>query len=80
MAKNALVKLANETKTDRLDGTSVGLFGLTLTGKSTMLNARLGQSVSTGVGETTTEIKAYKGTNKLKFICPMSLRHYSNHS
>jgi small GTP-binding protein len=46
-----------------LEGSNVGLFGLTSTGKSTMLNALLGQKVAdTGVGETTTKITPYKGT------------------
>ena len=47
-----------------MDGRNIGLFGLTSTGKSTMLNALLGQKLAeTGVGETTTKIKSYPGTN-----------------
>ncbi|CAF4203316.1 unnamed protein product [Rotaria sp. Silwood2] len=49
-----------------MEGINIGLFGLTSTGKSTMLNALLGQKVAdTGVGETTTKIKPYNGT---KFV------------
>ncbi|CAF3664869.1 unnamed protein product [Rotaria sp. Silwood1] len=46
-----------------MEGFNVGLFGLTSTGKSTMLNALLNQQVAdTGVGETTTKITPYNGT------------------
>ena len=62
-AKKVLIELAQETAPAKMEGFNVALFGLTSTGKSTMLNALLGQSLAaTGVGETTQEIKAYPGT------------------
>ena len=62
-ARKALVHLAQETAPAKLSGFNVALFGLTSTGKSTMLNALLGQNLAeTGVGETTQKIKAYPGT------------------
>jgi small GTP-binding protein len=43
---------------------NVGLFGVTSTGKSTMLNTLLGRKAAeTGVGGTTAELTPYKGTN-----------------
>lgn len=61
-AKQEIIELAAQTAPAKLDGFNVALFGLTSTGKSTMLNALLGQEVAeTGVGETTTKIKAYPG-------------------
>jgi small GTP-binding protein len=57
-----LLELARLTPPVPLEG-NIGLFGSTSTGKSTMLNALLGQKIAaTGVGETTKEIKAYPGT------------------
>ena len=56
------IELARLTPPMPLQGNNIGLFGSTSTGKSTMLNAILGQRLAeTGVGETTTEIKAYPG-------------------
>ena len=46
-----------------MHGINIALFGQTSTGKSTMLNALLGKDLAeTGLGETTTKIKAYPGT------------------
>ena len=46
-----------------MHGMNIGLFGVTSTGKSTMVNALLGRNLAeTGCGETTTKIKAYPGT------------------
>lgn len=46
----------------RLSGNNIGIFGLTSTGKSTLVNSLLGrQAAQTGAGETTTEIKRYRG-------------------
>ena len=62
-AKKVLIDLAQQTAPAKLQGVNVALFGQTSTGKSTMLNALLGQNLAeTGVGETTTKIKAYPGT------------------
>ncbi|CAF0879120.1 unnamed protein product [Didymodactylos carnosus] len=58
-----LIELAPLTPPLPLKGNNIGLFGSTFTGKSTMLNALLDQNVApTGVGEITTEIKAYQGS------------------
>ncbi|CAF1358069.1 unnamed protein product [Rotaria sp. Silwood1] len=65
-AMKVFIELARLTEPIPLDGINIGLFGLTSTGKSTMLNALLGQKVADiGVGETTTKITSYNGT---KFI------------
>lgn len=62
-AKKVLVQLAQQTAPAKMDGVNIALFGLTSTGKSTMLNVLLGTKVAeTGAGETTTKIKAYPGT------------------
>ena len=62
-AKKVLVELAQKTAPAKMEGKNVALFGQTSTGKSTMLNALLGQNLAeTGVGETTMKIKAYPGT------------------
>ena len=62
-AKKVLIDLAQQTAPVKMEGLNVALFGQTSTGKSTMLNALLGQNLAeTGVGETTTKIKAYPGT------------------
>ena len=62
-AKKVLIELAQQTAPAKLEGVNVALFGQTSTGKSTMLNALLGQNLAeTGVGETTMKIKAYPGT------------------
>ena len=56
------IELARLTPPMLLEGNNIGLFGSTSTGKSTMLNAILGQNLAeTGIGETTQEIKAYPG-------------------
>ena len=61
-AKKMVIELAQQTAPAKLDGFNVALFGLTSTGKSTMLNALLGQNLAEiGVGETTVKIKAYPG-------------------
>jgi len=62
-AMKVLIELARLTEPIPLEGINIGLFGSTSTGKSTMLNALLGQKVAeTGVGETTTKITPYSGT------------------
>jgi GTP-binding protein EngB required for normal cell division len=62
-AKIALIKLAQEAQPITMVGINIGLFGITSTGKSTMLNSLLGQKVAeTGVSETTTKITPYPGT------------------
>ncbi|CAF1180184.1 unnamed protein product [Rotaria sp. Silwood1] len=62
-AMKVFIELARLTEPMPLEGINIGLFGLTSTGKSTMLNALLDQKVAdTGVGETTTIITPYNGT------------------
>ncbi|CAF3885887.1 unnamed protein product [Rotaria sp. Silwood1] len=62
-AKEVLVNLTQATRPAPLEGINIGFFGLTSTGKSTMLNSLLGQNVAdTGVGETTTKVTPYSGT------------------
>ncbi|CAF0860771.1 unnamed protein product [Adineta steineri] len=65
-SKIALVTLAKEAEAAPLVGLNIGFFGLTSTGKSTMLNSMFGKKVAeTGYGETTTKITKYAGN---KFI------------
>ena len=60
--KNTLIQLAQQTKPSALEGYNIGLFGITSTGKSTMLNSLLDrEAAETGPGETTTEVKSYPG-------------------
>jgi predicted GTPase len=60
--KRNLAKLARRTKTIKREGKNIGMFGMTSTGKSTMVNSLLGKKVAdTGVGETTKEITPYQG-------------------
>ncbi|CAF1586607.1 unnamed protein product [Rotaria magnacalcarata] len=58
----ALVKLATQTTPLQMQGRNIGFFGLTSTGKSTMINKLLDREVAkTGAGETTTKIEPYDG-------------------
>jgi GTP-binding protein EngB required for normal cell division len=60
-AKEALIRLAKNAKPIGMEGNNIAFFGLTATGKSTMLNKLYGQNVAeTGIGETTGNIKSYK--------------------
>ena len=55
-----LMELVKLTDPMPMEGFNIGLFGITSTGKSTLLNAILGSQVAeTGAGETTTKIKPY---------------------
>ncbi|CAF4319103.1 unnamed protein product [Rotaria sp. Silwood2] len=59
-AKEALIHLAKQAKPIRMEGKNVALFGLTSTGKSTLLNNLIGEKrAATGIGETTVTIKSY---------------------
>jgi small GTP-binding protein len=58
----ALVRLATETAPLQMQGRNFGFFGLTSTGKSTIINKLVGKSVAeVGAGETTTKIQPYEG-------------------
>jgi len=62
---DALVDLAKRTPAAPLEGHNVGFFGHTSSGKSTLLNALLGQQVAAvGHGETTLEMKPYQGVGQ----------------
>ncbi|CAF2877382.1 unnamed protein product, partial [Rotaria sp. Silwood2] len=70
-AKEALVQLAQQAKPIGMTGNNVALFGLTSTGKSTMLNSLLGEKkAATGVGETTLEVASYAGRNFVLWDIP----------
>lgn len=58
----ALIKLAEGIEPSPLHNRSFGFFGLTSTGKSTIVNKLIGMEVAeVGAGETTTEIQSYEG-------------------
>ncbi|CAF1478363.1 unnamed protein product, partial [Rotaria sordida] len=62
-AKKALVDLARRATPIEMNGNNIGIFGLTSTGKSTLLNSLLGEKkAETGAGETTTQITPYPST------------------
>ena len=61
-ASQALLTLASNTQPFQLTGLTHGFFGLTSTGKSTMINQLIGHNLAeTGAGETTKEIQPYEG-------------------
>lgn len=61
---SALIQLAQKTEPIKLEGRSFGFFGVTSSGKSTIINSLLGQKVTeVGAGETTTKIAKYPGEN-----------------
>lgn len=58
----ALVKLAQQTEPLQMVGKNFGFFGITSTGKSTIINQILGRNVAeVGACETTKEIQPYDG-------------------
>jgi GTP-binding protein EngB required for normal cell division len=66
-----LIDLAKKAAPIVMVGNNVALFGLTSTGKSTMLNALLGKKeADTGVGETTIKMKSYPGTGFVLWDIP----------
>lgn len=59
-----LIELARETEPTTLPGNNFAFFGLTSTGKSTIINSMLGQNVAeTGYGEVTKQTQLYPGSN-----------------
>ncbi|CAF1002205.1 unnamed protein product [Rotaria sp. Silwood1] len=63
-AAQTLVKLASNTKPLRLGGRAFGFFGLTSTGKSSIINKLLGYDLAKiDARETTKEIQPYEGQN-----------------
>ncbi|CAF4527481.1 unnamed protein product, partial [Rotaria sp. Silwood2] len=70
-AKEALIQLAKQAKPIGMEGNNIALFGLTSTGKSTMLNSLLGEKkAATGVGETTVEVASYPGRDFILWDIP----------
>jgi GTP-binding protein EngB required for normal cell division len=70
-AAEILVKLAANAPPYRLGGLVFGFFGLTSTGKSTMINKLIGFDIAeTGAGETTKEIRPYDGQRFRLFDIP----------
>ncbi|CAF0816130.1 unnamed protein product [Adineta ricciae] len=70
-ALKTLIELAKLTEALPMEGNNIGLFGLTSTGKSTMLNTLIGKDVAeTGAGETTTTITPYKGAEFILWDIP----------
>lgn len=62
LQENPVVSAARQTPVRALQGKHIGVFGLTSTGKSTLVNSLLGKQVAaTGAGETTTEMTPYSG-------------------
>ncbi|CAF3245873.1 unnamed protein product [Rotaria sp. Silwood2] len=58
----ALKRMAAATQPMQMTGVNFALFGITSSGKSTMLNQFLGKQVAaTGAGETTTQVQRYDG-------------------
>ena len=67
----ALVNLAGETPPATMQGINVGFFGVTSTGKSTMINKLIGSDLApTGHGETTTKITRYNGSGYILWDTP----------
>ncbi len=70
-AAQALIRLATGTPPMQMIGRNFGFFGVTSTGKSTMINKLLGKELAaTGVGETTKEITDYNGLNYTLYDIP----------
>ena len=68
----ALIHLASQTSALQLgNGRSFGFFGITSTGKSTMINKLIGSDLAkTGAGETTTQITPYDGSDYRLYDIP----------
>lgn len=61
---NTITELAKTVKPIRMEGNQIALFGITSTGKSTMLNSLLEENVAeTGYGETTMQLTPYPRIN-----------------
>lgn len=68
---DALIKLAVQTQALPMDGRNFGFFGLTSTGKSTIINKLIGKDLAAvGAGETTTQIQPYVGQGYRLFDIP----------
>jgi GTP-binding protein EngB required for normal cell division len=70
-AAKTLIKLATATPPAEMSGRNFAFFGMTSTGKSTMINKLLGKNIAaTGVGETTREHTAYQGVGYTLYDIP----------
>jgi small GTP-binding protein len=59
---DALIQLAKEVVPIEMSGINVAIFGITSTGKSTIINKLLGKDMAAvGIGETTKEVQHYDG-------------------
>jgi GTP-binding protein EngB required for normal cell division len=68
---DALINLASKTQAMPMDGRNFGFFGLTSTGKSTIINKLLNKEVAeVGAGETTMKIQPYEGQGYRLFDIP----------
>ena len=77
-AAETLVNLAGETLPATMQGINVGFFGVTSTGKSTMINKLIGSDLApTGHGETTTKITRYNGSGYILWDTPGRNDHIS---
>ena len=67
----ALVSLAQKTEPIQMHGNNFAFFGLTSSGKSTMINSIVGADVAeTGAGETTLKPSCYSGTGFVVWDMP----------
>lgn len=70
-AATALVSLARRTKAVELKGRNFGFFGITSTGKSSIINKLLGEELAeVGACETTTTIAPYQGRDYTLYDIP----------
>ncbi len=61
-AVDSLVNLGLKTQPLQMNGRNFGFFGITSTGKSTIINKLIGKDVAeVGAGETTTKIQSHPG-------------------
>ena len=66
-----LLLLMEKTEPMPMEGHNVGLFGITSTGKSTLINVLLGRNcAATGTGETTTTITPYEAQGYILWDFP----------
>jgi small GTP-binding protein len=69
--EKTLARLAHRTAMTKMQGNHIGVFGLTSTGKSTMINSLLGKKAADiGVGETTKQKTSYQGRNCIYWDTP----------
>lgn len=70
-AADALVKLASQAPPIAMTGRNFGVFGITSTGKSTLINKFIGKDLAAvGAGETTKEISRYDGSGYSLYDIP----------